>query len=763
MRSQQRVCVRIVARHWIYALALASSCSVPFAMAQLEEVVITAQKRSQSNQDLGASVAAIGGDEILKQSLSDSSELLQGVTNLDFRRSAGSTNANIFVRGVGTTGAGFNVQSGVGIYFDEVALNSPVVNVSQMYDLERVEVVRGPQNTLYGRNTTGGAINFISNKPDVGGETTGYLNATYGNFNELSLEGAAGGPIGETAAYRIAAQSQQRDGIRKNLFDGRDNVERDKAAVRGQLAFEPTETMSINLKAHLERIRSDNFRIRNAGGQDPQDPSQSCATPFVLGACSDSNGFVDSANWDEFNQDMIRPMNDVDAMGASAQVTLDFESFTLTSITAYEENQQLLSEDTDASPAHDFHFFINSEADQVSQEFRLTSASDGDLQWILGAYGFWETKVGSTGPTFATPMGIMLVQSNAEFDNTSYSVYGQAQFDVTEKLTLIGGARLGYDQVEGSSIALFAFESQLPGLDIATPSSSGNALPDFNTLLAVGEANGAAVLRVGGATDPDADINDTSWTEWGGKLGAEYHATEDVLVYGSWSRGYKAGVFPNSPMAIMLGQGDIPNEPEFVVTYEAGFKSEFADGRARLNAAIFYSEYTDQQVAQVLDNEFQLISVDSEILGAELDFNWQPTDGLRIDAGLAFLDTEITKSPDENQVGNELIYAPQMSGRVAANQQWNSAQGAVFGIGAELRYTGQRFFSLGNQVEEDAYTVINAQAFYEFGLDGQYRLSLWGKNLADEEYIDNRSLNSSYQGLFVSDPRTYGISVNAQF
>ncbi|CAN0606404.1 unnamed protein product, partial [Ectocarpus sp. 12 AP-2014] len=160
--------------------------------AQLEEVVVTAAKRSQSTQDLGVSVAAIGGDEIQKQALADSGELLQAVTNLDFRRSAGSSNANIFVRGVGTTGVGFNVQSGVGVYFDEVVLNSPVVNVSQLFDLERVEVVRGPQNTLYGRNTTGGAINFISNKPEVGGETNGYINASYGRFNEINLEGAVG-------------------------------------------------------------------------------------------------------------------------------------------------------------------------------------------------------------------------------------------------------------------------------------------------------------------------------------------------------------------------------------------------------------------------------------------------------------------------------------------------------------------------------------------------------------------------------------------
>src|SRR6056300_698634 len=199
--------------------------AAPMAPAQLEEVVVTAAKRTQSTQDLGISVAAISGEEIQRQGLVDSGELLQGVTNLDFRRSAGSSNANIFVRGVGTTGVGFNVQSGVGVYVDEVVLNSPVVNVSQLFDLERVEVLRGPQNTLYGRNTTGGAVNFISNKPEVGGELNGYVNLTYGKFNEMNLEGAVGGPIGDSAAYRIAAQSQQRDGIRTNLYDGKDNVE----------------------------------------------------------------------------------------------------------------------------------------------------------------------------------------------------------------------------------------------------------------------------------------------------------------------------------------------------------------------------------------------------------------------------------------------------------------------------------------------------------------------------------------------------------
>ena len=202
---------------------------------------------------------------------------------------------------------------------------------------------------------------------------------------------------------------------------------------------------------------------------------------------------------------MDEPQNSVDAGGVSAHISVDFENFTLTSITAYEENEQDLSEDSDAQPNHAFHFWIESEQDQFSQELRLASNDPSrDLRWILGAYAFWEDKTGTTGPTFATPMGTMLVRSQANFDNTSYSAYADLEYDINEKWTVKGGLRLGEDNIQGNSIAIFAFESLLGGLDVTTPSFTGEMLPEFDDLLAAAEANGAAVLRVGGPTDPDA-------------------------------------------------------------------------------------------------------------------------------------------------------------------------------------------------------------------------------------------------------------------
>jgi len=766
------------------ALIVATSClgfaNVSFAQSAaenalvLDEIVVTATKRNASLQSVGIAVTAFSGEDLERAGITSSDEVLLKVPNLEIQANAGSTNANIFLRGVGTTGIGFNVQSGVGIYSDEVALNSPVVNILQLYDLERVEVLRGPQNTLYGRNTTGGAVNFISRKPDVGGEMTGFVSGTYGRFNEINLGGAIGAPIGEKAAIRFSAQSQTRDGIRTNLLTGRDDVDRDKLAGRVQLAFEPSDRVSVNLKAHVEKVRSGNLVYKQVGNRDPNDPTQPCATPYSLGACANAAGFVDTADPLEHSSNLLAPLNDVDAFGASAHVDIDFENFTLTSITAYEENEQSLTEDSDGSPAHAFHFFIESEAEQFSQEFRLTGNGDDEFRWILGVYGFWEDKQGDTGPTFGTPMGVMLVRSTAQFDNTSYSAYADLQYDLNEQWTLKGGLRFGSDKVEGSSAAIFAFEAALAPFDITTPSLSGEQLPSVNEIL---DADiGIVPITVGGPDNPDDAINGTTFDEWGGEAGVEYTPTDDVLVYGKWSRGFKAGSFPNAPMAIMTGLGDTPIEPEIVNTYEAGIKSEFADGRARLNVAVFFSDYTDQQINEGIPlpgggTEFRVLNVDSEIFGAELDFNWLLAEDTYIDVSLGFLDTEITQGPEADPdftgppaEGNELPQSPGFTANLAFRKDWPLGNGAIIGIGADGRYSGSRVFDLTNERSDDSYYILNAQAYYEFGEEKAFRVTLWGKNISDELYFNNMfEATLGGRTVYLSEPRTYGVSLYKQF
>jgi len=740
----------------------------------LEEIVVTATKRSASLQDVGVAVTAFSGDELERLGVTSSEDVLLRVPNLEIQANAGSTNANIFLRGVGSTGIGFNLQSGVGIYSDEVALNSPVVNILQVYDLERIEVLRGPQNTLYGRNTTGGAVNFVSRKPEVGGESNGFVNATYGRFNELDLSGAFGASISDTAAFRFSVQSQTRDGIRTNLLNGRDGVDRDKLAGRAQLTFEPNDRVSVNLKAHAEKVRSGNLVFKTVGDRDPNDPTQACATPYRLGACANASGFVDTADPLEYSSDMLNPENDVDAFGASAHINIDFENFTLTSITAYEDNEQSLTEDSDGSPAHAFHFFIESEASQFSQEFRLAGSGEDDFRWIVGAYGFWEDKKGDTGPTFGTPMGVMLVRSTAQFDNTSYSAYADLQYDMNDKFTLKGGFRVGSDRVEGSSAAIFAFQSALVPFDITTPSLSGEQMVSVDEILDAGI--GIVPITIGGPNNPNDAINDTTFNEWGGQAGAEFRPNDDVLVYGQWSRGFKAGSFPNAPMAIMTGLGDTPINPEIVNTYEFGLKSEFADGRARVNVAVFYNDYTDQQINEGIPlpgggTEFRVLNIDSEIYGAEIDFSWLAAEDTYIDLSLGFLDTEITRGPEAEPgytgppgEGNELPQSPNFTAYIAFRKDWQLDNGSTFGFGTDGRYSGQRFFDLTNDRSDDSYFILNAQAYYEFGQDNDYRLTLWGKNITDKLYYNNMfEATLGGRTVYLSEPQTYGISLYKSF
>ncbi|NRA31340.1 MAG: TonB-dependent receptor [Parvularculaceae bacterium] len=774
--------------------SFASSMALTAATAQaqddsddggLDTIYVTATKRQESTQDIGVSVSALSGDAIDRINPGDSTELAQQVPSLEIRGNFGATNANVFLRGVGSTGVSFNLQGGVGILSDEVVLNSPVVNILQVYDLERVEVLRGPQNTLYGRNTTGGAINFISRQAEVGGDANGYVQATYGRFNQKDVNAAFGAPIGDLAAFRVAVQYQTRDGIRENLLTGEDDQSRDNLAGRFQLAMEPTERIDLNLKVHAERVRGSNIRLKTVDGFD-SDLTTPCSSPDTLGACFASNGFQDTSDPRQISSDMNNPTNDVDSGGASFSANIDFDAFTLTSITAYEENSQTLSSDEDGLPSPSFHFYLNNSQEQWSQEVRLTSDSSNDLRWIVGGYYFAELLKGQTGPLFGTPMGTMLVQSFAKFDNTTWSGYGEVEYDINETLTLKLGGRYGSDNIQGQSAALLAFENFLPGVDLNDSLLNGVALPDFGTLSQIAVDNGIGVftggavgggpnrlIAVGGDLDPDAQINDTTFENWGGKAGVDWKPADGVLVYAQWSRGFKSGRFNAAPMSIMnldseTGRsfGDTPVREEVVNAYELGIKTELWDNRARLNAAIFYNDYTDQQINQFIAGEFTVVNADSTITGGEVELNLAPGGGIFVDAGASVLSTDVDNPMDLPEIGDELPLTPDLTFNIAARKEWDLSNGTLFSLSADGNYVGERFFDLANATEDEGYFIANARASLDFGPSNEYRLTIWGKNIFNEEFFSNRFDDVSGLGpdtVLLNDPATYGVTLRGEF
>ena len=735
----------------------------------LEEIIVTATKREAQLQDVGISISAISGERLDRLGITDAREILRAVPNMIVNEVGGDANPNIYLRGVGAKSLDIQHQTGVGVYTDEI-FNAQVVANVQTYDLERVEVLKGPQNSLYGRNTTGGAINYISRKPVIGGRVNGYIDGTYGRFDQVDVKGAFGAPLGDNAAVRIAGIFQTRDGYRTNLITGRDDGERERYAGRLSVAWEPTENVSVNLKGHIERGRGDNFIYLTAGRLDATDPSMPCSEPFKRGLCATGgNGYVPPASTRRHNSDMAHPRQDMNSGGISAQIVVDLGAITLTSITGYEENSLEHSEDTDALPSPGFHWILESWHEQWSQEVRLSSDPAERIRWIAGAYGYWEDVRGGYASVwdYGQPWAS---KSYSKLGTDVYSGYGEVEFDVSDSLTFKGGVRYSSDTLKGWTILATGFDTNFPGIDIEGALYSGDQFPDFlSVMLPAGQAGGASIIEIGGPNDPDANVNDTNFSEWGGKVGFDWKPNDDVLVYAHWAHGFKAGRFTSAPRAIREGVADIPFSPEKVDSYEIGIKTEFWNKRARVNVAGFFNDYDDQQLAQFQDGVYRILSADSEIYGAEVEASLAPAEGLLLSFSLGFLDTEITKAPDPAQEGNRLIGSPEFSANYSVLKEWTTPSGNVFGVGIDGRYVGKQKFDIGSpgsgfQQGDDAYHLMNAQGYFQFGPDGRHRMMVWGKNLTDEEIMTTRFGWGPGRDVFVlTEPVTYGVSYRMDF
>lgn len=745
------------------------------AQDAIEEVVVTATKRAESIQDIGLSMNAFSGQELAESAIFNSDDVFKRVPNLEFQLNGTSTGANIFLRGMGTSGPAFNQLAGVGVYADEISLNSPIVNIAQLYDLERVEVLRGPQNTLYGRNTTGGAMNLVSRKPDPEDGTNGYASVTAGNYSAIGFEGAFGMPLGENSAFRGALQYQKNDGYSDNRTTGTTDIQTDKIAARLMAMFRPTDNLEILLRAHAEAVDGTNIMWKSIGTRDPANPSGpntdtsivvgfSCPNRIGLGGnCVDANGFRDTADNTENFGNLVDPIEKVDASGASVHLVWDNGGVSFTSITAYETNEFQRQEDSDASPASNFHFNQDSEADQVSQEFRLASPDDQSFRWIAGAFGFWEDTRGDTGPIQTQGAMAMVNMTRLEQDSEVYSLYGEIESDFTERLTGVFGLRYTHDDRSGRNQTITRFCTQV--CDSLTP-EDGQDTMTFDTLVSIPATMGLNI------DDPLSE----SWDQWGGKIGLEYVATDDTLLYGHISRGFKGGNFSAAPLQAIAGTHTTPVDPEIVIAYEMGVKSTLMDGAMTANFAVFFNDYTDQQVLRLTNSPgfglaAALVNIEgSEIFGIEFDSQISPGNGWFLDFSLGLMDTEIVEFIDDsgsNFAGNQLTNAPRVTANARISKDIELDGGNLLSFSVDSRYASERQFDLSNDplLADDSYTLLNAQVNWHFGQDRQYRLTAWGRNLTDELYFQNKSDFSSrgFIQSIVNAPPMYGLTFNLNF
>jgi len=768
---------------------------------QVEEVVVTAQKRSENLQSVPIAMQAYTGEKLRSAGVEKITDVVRLAPNLNVVEQ-NALSQHIVIRGVGTNEFFGNAPSSVGTYMDEVTLNSSYMSTVGLFDMERVEVLRGPQNSLFGRNTTGGAVNYITAQPKVGGDVEGYVVGVYGRYNRIDLEGAVSIPLGSQAALRLSAKNHRRDGIWNNLADGDKHYgDEDKHAIRATLVWEPSDATRVAVNFHSARDDSQAQPQKYTGAMANNPPLR----------INDTVGFTTDIDWkhptltaglvnvEGFNNTTTRwkdvrvggsQMEKLHLDGGYLKIRHDFSAATLTSITSYDKTHALYEEDntgngnTAAGLNHDTLIIdMDQSYKQFSQELRLASADDAArLRWIVGAYYFKEestlaqdirfgangfpgahpSAAGITPPSLfdviPNPYGNTASFSISDLEDKSMSAYGQVDYKLTDKLSATLGLRYTEDQKSNPYYFAGAFDKT--GLD-----------PSIYHDKAFMLAHAAGLPACLSKTDPTympfvrcANVNrsrqDLKNGEVGGKVGLQYHFTPDVMGYGSYSRGFKSGKFDLE----FLHTDDTPFpqrplKPETLDAFELGVKSTLLDRSLVINGAFFYNVWKNQQVFNVGVNgpEFNNLP-ESKIYGAELEFHWVPAEFWKVDGGMGLLHTEITdatgmdfdKHQGDFQKGHELPLAPKVSLNGSIERAFEIG-GNRLTIAPDFRYQSSSKAKFSPQHPIDEYPdrmLVNLRVAYEFGDSRQYLMSLSGDNLTGEKYCselqDLRGVSGSY-------------------
>ena len=716
----------------------------------LEEVVVTAQKREQNVQDVPIAIDALSRDTILAQRIAGPDDLVKLLPNLSLK-TASAVNSGFAIRGVGTNNFHLTAQQAVGLYFDEVSQVTPFTSQLGLFDMERIEVLRGPQNTLFGRNTTGGAVNFITRRPDPEDATNGYVNINAGNFGRLDGEGAVGFALGEQFAVRLAAQIQNRDGVFTDVESGEKIGSTDRQSARLGLAWVPSDATSAWLSLHYGK--SDPERVpRKATGRFLANNTTTCpnnddGAPQFEGA---SDCYARNKAGALFNPSLSGWRDAHDSAGNTARVELtgglfrfdhDFGAVSFSSLTGYDNVEQLLADESGGLPYIQFQAQQQGDYQVFSQELRLASNGEGKVSWIGGLFYSHENDHFSTtarnnavGPPTLSVVPTSIMNQRGDV----YSAYGQIEVAFTERLQLNFGLRYTNDKKEGDTTVVAMFDTD-------TGLATGVRLPedfvytrDF-VLAHEDDFPTACAPGVVPCSGPWKQV-EQDYSKTGGKIGLDYKFSDDMMGYVSYSTGFKAGAFDVRAQAVLLGTGDFPVAPEELAAYEIGWKSEFLDRRMKFNVAAFWYDWEDLQVFATVPGigPAFLNLPESTIVGQELEWQFAPGRDWMIRLYAAHLDTEVTDvgtlGPDAATEGSPLQQAPEWT--------FNGGLSKGFAIGesrltlaANARYAADQWGTMNERPSTyvDSSTFFDAQASYEFGAENRYSVTAWGENLTSEK------------------------------
>ncbi|WP_374410362.1 TonB-dependent receptor [Novosphingobium colocasiae] len=743
------------------------------------DIIVTAQKRSESVQKTPLAITAIGGDALRISGVSNVTSIVQSVPSLQLGKFYGV--ANVTLRGIALSALNAGVESPVAFHVDGVYFGRPAAVLSSFYDVQRVEVLRGAQGTLYGRNATGGSINIITADPTS--EFSGFAQATYGNYNHLAVEAAISGPLADKVQFRIAGRWDSHDGYGINEFTGRKIDDNHERAIRGKLKFEPADNLTILLEGDYAKANSNgaiHLQGTVAGGPVWGTLANIGPTPWTPGTIA--------SNIRNVSQD-TDPVLNSEFWGLASTISLELGSVTLRSISSYRKSKSLSVGDIDltSSPLVS-PFGLSDDAEQYSQELQVVGQTERS-NWIVGGYYYHEKDQGREVsafsnvflPLFGAPLPADGVYNTAglytgTFVKTdAYAIFGQYTYKFFDKLSVTLGGRYSIETKE---------QLNQNNFDLGTRFDYSKL---FSTPPTVTIQCGVGVPTIGYSAAVPCQPKKT-FKAFTPKIGIDFQASPDVLLYASYSKGFKSGTFN-------LGAAQAPVKPEKLDDFELGIKSTLLNGLLRANLAGFYYNYKDVQVFNGLPTTtFLENAASARIYGLEAEIVAKPVPPLQFDLTGSWLHTGyrnykaydqlrpagdgVTQVPDTsapgtfvsgfNLDGNHLPQAPEFSGRVGAAYTLFSGSGD-FTLRGEAVYTSKVYITQFNTCPVGCvagHTRFNASLNW-VSSDGRLTASLNGKNLANKVLLTSGFAGTPLVGGLISGylepPRTVDFTVGYKF
>ena len=727
----------------------------------LGEIIVTATRRAENLQDVPISISAIGAAQLASRGVTTSNDLGAVVPNLQVSSQYGETQPNFSLRGVGVANEfAANTASPIGVYVDEVNQTFRYTHGLQLYDLDRVEVVRGPQGTLFGRNTTGGAVSIFTTTPKLGA-ANGYITGGYGNLDRYKIAGAVEvTPVEDKVGVRVAFTRSKGDGYFRepnranNIYGSKSYGGVDDIGVRATLRFKPSDKLDITIKGFYAKDDPIGYPLQYIGlvppnGTDAFGSSRDqCCSSYKQVSLDRGGKFITKSK------------------GFSANIKYDLtDNISVTSVTGYTKSSYLLNLDNDGTPQDVYTIRYDSSGKDFSQDFRVGYDSE-KIKGIIGLY-YGKDSIRSDNQVRAYNV-LPDAQTAAQFNpgvatslnvafgykqkRRTFAVYGEGTYNITPKLGLTLGGRYTKDHVDFLDATSTAF-SDFPGVPLL------DLYRDLNLKNSYDNISGRAIVN--------------------------YAWTDQIKTYASFSRGYRSATYNGFGF---LGTNAVYFvKPEKLDSYEAGFKTRFLNDRLQLNGAGFHYNYTNQQVQEVVGGVAFLRSLSAKVNGAELEVLFRPVRVLTLRSAIGFLDTKYNKNnPLLSGVsigGNELPFASKWTVSGGGDLTVARIHEGDLVLSAEVAYKSRFFYdpfndqdrpnptglygptdpARTNLVQSKGYAIVNGRISY---IAKNFSVGFWAKNLFDKEYFPFGYDTAGAFGsvlLTPGAPRTYGGEATIKF